>query len=48
MIVALLAVNDRMAEAKDFAAAAKAEFKDEEFHKALEKSLEGVVPDPWP
>ena len=48
MIVALLAVNDRTDEAKDFAAAAKNELEDEEFHKALESSLNGVVPDPWP
>ena len=48
LIVAILAVNDRAGEAKDFAEAAKSELDDEEFHKALQKSLEGVVPEPWP
>lgn len=48
LMVAILAVNERMDEAKDFAAAVKTELDDEDFHQDLEESLKGVVPDPWP
>lgn len=48
ILVALLVVNDRKAEASEVAAAAKKEWKNEAFHSTLDKSLDGVVPKPWP
>ena len=48
MLVALLAVNDRKGEAGEFAKLVRRELDDKSFHAALEKSLEGVVPAPWP
>jgi len=48
LLVAILSVNDRKDEAKDFAESVRSELEDKEFHQALENSLKGVVPAPWP
>jgi hypothetical protein len=47
-LIALLVVNGRGVEAKDIASAAKAEWDAPAFHAAVEKAMEGVVPEPWP
>jgi len=47
-LVALLVVNDRTSEAAKVAAAAKQEWDDKGFHKAIDEALKGKVPDPWP
>ncbi|MGV3484031.1 MAG: hypothetical protein ACO1RT_06420 [Planctomycetaceae bacterium] len=47
-LVAILAVNDRMAEAEEIAALARSEWSDESFHRGLDDALKGVVPVPWP
>jgi tetratricopeptide (TPR) repeat protein len=47
-IIALLVVNGREEEAKDVASAAKSERDDSAFHAAVERALQGVVPEPSP
>ena len=47
-LVAILAVTDRKSEAKEIADSARGEWDDSSFHDALDKALEGIVPDPWP
>jgi hypothetical protein len=47
-LIALLVVNGREGEAKDAASAAKSEWDAPAFHAAVEKAMEGVVPEPWP
>ncbi|MFO1045257.1 MAG: hypothetical protein U0941_26060 [Planctomycetaceae bacterium] len=43
-LVAILAVSDRKAEAKEIAIAAKKELDDMEFHEELDKALKGIFP----
>ena len=47
-LVAILAVNEREAEAQTIAAQARAEYDDPTFHAELEQALAGVMPEPWP
>jgi hypothetical protein len=47
-LVAILAVNKRQAQAEAIATAARSEYDDASFHKAIEKALTGEVPVPWP
>lgn len=48
ILVALLVVNDRAAEARTIADQARQEWKNAEFHKALDSALTGEVPVSWP
>jgi hypothetical protein len=47
-LVALLAVNDRRADAERIVAKAKAAWGDPVFHSELDKALKGEMPEPWP
>ena len=47
-LVAVLAVNKRDQEAKEFAALAKQVLEDEDFSKEIDAALTGTVPNPWP
>lgn len=47
-LVAILVLNDRKAEAQEIAQSARPEWDDRSFQAALDKALDGVVPDPWP
>lgn len=47
-LVAVLAVNDRKAEAEEIAALAKKALDDAQFQKELDSALAGKVPKPWP
>ncbi len=47
-LVALLAVGDRKTEAEKIAADAKKVLNDKNFDEALQKALQGKVPEPWP
>jgi hypothetical protein len=47
-LVALLVKNNRLEEAKKFAAEGAKEFDDAAFKTQLEKALKGEVPPPWP
>jgi hypothetical protein len=47
-LIALLVVNGREGEAKDIARTVKSEWDAPAFHAAVEKAVEGVVPEPWP
>lgn len=47
-LIALLVVNDQKMKAKEIADSAKTEWDNAPFHAAIEKALEGKVPDPWP
>jgi hypothetical protein len=47
-LVALLTVNDRLAEADKAARDAMAAWDDAAFQQAINEALQGKVPDPWP
>jgi hypothetical protein len=47
-LVAILALNDRNAEAQEIAKLAEETWNDEAFHDQLNEALEGFVPEPWP
>jgi hypothetical protein len=47
-LIALLVVNERQAEAEKIAHDAKKEWDNASFHAAIEKALQGTVPEPWP
>jgi tetratricopeptide (TPR) repeat protein/transglutaminase-like putative cysteine protease len=47
-LIALLVVNGREGEAKEIATAVKSEWDAPAFHAAVDKAMEGVVPEPWP
>jgi hypothetical protein len=47
-LVALLVVSGRLTEADDIARRAKASWDDPTFHAAVDRGLQGVVPDPYP
>lgn len=47
-LVAILAVNERKAEAEEIALSAREEWNDASFHAELDKALKGIVPEPWP
>ncbi len=47
-LVAILAVNNRKEEAQEIADLARVEWDNKNFHAALEKALQGIVPAPWP
>jgi tetratricopeptide (TPR) repeat protein len=47
-LVALLVVNGRRSDAQRIADEAKKDWDDTSLHAALEKALDGQVPDPWP
>jgi serine/threonine protein kinase len=47
-LVALLVVNDRKPEAEKVAHDAKKEWDNAAFHAAIDKALQGHVPEPWP
>ncbi len=48
LLVALLVVNGRQAEAVRVARVAKRVWWDAEFHHLIEQALQGEVPEPWP
>ncbi len=48
ILIALLVVNGREQEAKDVASSARSAWVDPAFAAAIEKALQGVVPEPWP
>lgn len=47
-LIAILVVSDRRMEAQEIATLVRADWDDKEFHDAIENSLKGIVPDPWP
>jgi Protein kinase domain len=47
-LIAILVINGRQAEAEKIAHDAKKEWDNASFHAAIEKALQGTVPEPWP